>query len=197
MDLANGLMGVPPGKLATIVTYLEMTSRPRAAVLPSGDWTIECREHPSLSWYRDLYRRIGQDWLWFTRLIMTDEQLEPLIRRQGTKIYSLDFEGSSEGLLELSFDNGSCELVFFGVTEKVRPLKAARHLMAYAMDIAWSTPIKKLSVHTCTMDHPNALPFYIRSGFRPVQRQVEVMDDPRIDGLAPRQSATHIPVITG
>jgi GNAT superfamily N-acetyltransferase len=197
MRLANGLTNVPAGKLATVVTYLEMTSRPRDADLPSGNWTIERREHPSPSWYRDLYRRIGQDWLWFTRLTMADEQLEPLIHRPGVEIYYLNFEGNAEGLLELQFENNSCELVFFGVTEKVRPMKAARHLMDFAMDVVWSKPIQKLLVHTCTMDHPNALPFYIRSGFRPIQRRVEVMDDPRIDGLVPKQSAPHIPIITG
>jgi hypothetical protein len=52
-------------------------------------------------------------------------------------------------------------------------------------------------VHTCTLDHPAALAFYIRSGFHPYRRAVEVADDPRLLGLAPRDSASWLPLIEG
>jgi hypothetical protein len=44
-------------------------------------------------------------------------------------------------------------------------------------------------------DHPAALAFYQRSGFRPFRRQIEVADDPRLDGTMPRDAARHVPVI--
>jgi hypothetical protein len=50
-------------------------------------------------------------------------------------------------------------------------------------------------VHTCTLDHPGAPAFYVRSGFTPFRRQVEVADDPRLVGKADPASAAHIPVI--
>ena len=50
-------------------------------------------------------------------------------------------------------------------------------------------------LHTCTFDHPAALAFYQRSGFRPFRRQVEVVNDPRLDGTVPRDVARHVPVI--
>jgi hypothetical protein len=50
-------------------------------------------------------------------------------------------------------------------------------------------------VHTCTLDHPGAPAFYMRSGFTPFRRQVEVADDPRLVGKADPASAAHIPVI--
>jgi hypothetical protein len=50
-------------------------------------------------------------------------------------------------------------------------------------------------VHTCTFDHPAALPFHQRSGFHPFRGQIEIADDPRIDGTAPRNVASHVPII--
>jgi hypothetical protein len=50
-------------------------------------------------------------------------------------------------------------------------------------------------VHTCTFDHPSAVAFYQRSGFHPFRRQIEITDDPRLDGTAPRTAARHVPII--
>jgi len=59
----------------------------------------------------------------------------------------------------------------------------------------WARPIGRFWVHTCTLDHPNALAFYIRSGFEPIERQVEIAEDPRIAGILPREVAPQIPLI--
>jgi GNAT superfamily N-acetyltransferase len=83
----------------------------------------------------------------------------------------------------------------FGVTEKLVGTGAGRWLMQHAQMHAWSRPIERLWLHTCTFDHPAALPFYQRAGFRAFRRQVEVEDDPRLDGTAPRNVAMHVPVI--
>ena len=88
-----------------------------------------------------------------------------------------------------------CELVFFGVTAKLIGSGAGRWLMNRALELAWSRPVTRVWVHTCTFDHPAALAFYQRSGFRAFRRQVEVADDPRLDGTAPRDVARHVPVI--
>jgi hypothetical protein len=50
-------------------------------------------------------------------------------------------------------------------------------------------------VHTCTLDSPDALPFYIRSGFVPFARQVEVYADPRVAGVLPREAAPQVPLL--
>jgi GNAT superfamily N-acetyltransferase len=67
--------------------------------------------------------------------------------------------------------------------------------MRHALTLAWSRPIKRLWLHTCSFDHPAALPFYQRAGFHPFRRQIEIADDPRLDGSAPRGVAKHVPVI--
>src|SRR5216683_3124965 len=195
VTLLDGLVDVPTGKLATIVTSLEMAARPSDRPTPSSVWSVERKVLPDLHWYRDLYRRIGQEWLWSSRLLLSDRELSDVLHDKGTEVYALNFEGCAEGLVELHHEGDTCELVFFGVTEKVRKARAGKWLMAHAIDIAWSKPIRRFWLHTCTLDHPNALPFYMRSGFTPFRRQVEVMDDPRLAGIVPRHSAPHIPMI--
>jgi GNAT superfamily N-acetyltransferase len=72
---------------------------------------------------------------------------------------------------------------------------AARWLMNRALERAWSRPVTRFWVHTCTFDHPAAVAFYQRSGFRAFRRQIEIVDDPRLNGIAPRSVARHVPVI--
>ena len=112
------------------------------------------------------------------------------------EVYALVQDGRDEGLLELDFrEAGQCELAFFGVTAKLIGSGAGRWLMNRALELAWSRPVARFWVHTCTLDHPSAVAFYQRSGFRPFRRQIEIEDDPRLDGTLPRSVARHVPII--
>ncbi len=195
MQLPNGYSDVPDGKLAAVVTHLEMTARP-AGVGRDGPWVLRREPAPGLDWYRELHRRVGQDWLWFSRQQLDDAALAAIVRSPLVEVYALAHERHDEGLLELDFRKpGECEMVFFGVTEKLFGQGAGRWLMGEALERAWSHPIKRLWLHTCTLDHPAALAFYQRAGFRPFRRQVEVADDPRLTGAVPRTAASHVPII--
>ena len=196
MILPDGYSDIPAGKIAAIVTHLEMTELPALPSDPQGAWTLRRVETPDLDWYRDLYRRVGEEWLWFSRMRMPDAELSAIVQSPLVEVYALEHEGRDEGLLELDFRQaGQCELAFFGVTEKLIGSGAGRWLMNRTLELAWSRPVGRVWVHTCTLDHPAALAFYQRSGFRAFRRQIEVADDPRLDGSAPRDVARHVPVI--
>lgn len=196
MLLPDGYSDIPPGKIAAVVTHLEMRERPAALPDPPGAWALRRVEAPGLDWYRDHYRRIGEEWLWSSRLAMSDVELAAIIHSPRVEVHALVHDGRDEGLLELDFREPSqCELVFFGVTAKLIGSSAGRFLMNRALERAWSQPISRLWVHTCTLDHPNALAFYQRAGFRPFRRQVEISDDPRLDGTLPRDVARHVPIV--
>jgi GNAT superfamily N-acetyltransferase len=127
---------------------------------------------------------------------MSDAEVAAIIRAPEVEFHALVQDGRDEGLLELDFrQSGECELVFFGVTESLIGTGAGRWLMNRALERAWSGPVNRVWVHTCTFDHPAALSFYQRAGFRPFRRQIEIADDPRLDGTAPRHVARHVPVI--
>jgi GNAT superfamily N-acetyltransferase len=198
MLLPDGYHDVPTGSLAAVVTYLEMTTaapaRPERAAAP---WTLRPVAPPALDWYRDLYRRVGADWLWSSRLSLTDAELSATLGAAGIVVHALTVDGRDEGLLELDFRvPGECEVAFFGVTPALVGQGAGRWLMNRAVALAWAQPIGRLWLHTCTLDAPEALPFYLRSGFVPYARKVEVYDDPRLAGVLPVTAAPQVPMIT-
>src|SRR5258708_1455034 len=135
MILPDGYSDVPAGKIAAVVTHLEMTERPALRGDPAGAWTLRGVPSPDLDWFRDLYRRIGEEWLWFSRLQMADAELAAIVRSPMVDVHALVHEGSDEGLLELDFrDAGHCELAFFGVTADLIGTGAGRWLMNRALE---------------------------------------------------------------
>ncbi len=196
--LGNGFHDIPSGKVATIVTYLEMRTSPASVPRPMPEG-VELRRvmQPDTAWYRDLYFRVGGfDWLWFSRLQMTDAQLQAILDDQNVHVFAVEKDGVAEGLLELDFrDQGSCELAFLGLTKALIGKGVGGALMSFALDTAWRAPIDLLHIHTCTLDSPQALGFYRKCGFKPVRQQVEIVDDPRLNGVLPRDAGKHIPII--
>ena len=196
MILPDGYSDVRAGKIAAVVTHLEMTERPALPRDPAGTWSLRRVEAPELNWFRDLYRRVGEEWLWLSRLQMSDADLAAIVQSPLVEVHALVHDGRDEGLLELDFrERGQCELAFFGVTAELIGSGAGRWLMNRALELAWSRPVRRVWVHTCTFDHPAALAFYQRSGFRAFRRQIEIADDPRLDGTAPLSAARHVPII--
>jgi hypothetical protein len=198
MTLSDGYSDVPAGKIVAVVTHLEMRERaPLRPGHPPAGALIRHVARPETGWYRDLFARIGAlPWLWFSRLALDEPALAAIVRDPAVEIHALAIEGRDEGLVELDFRvRGACELAFFGVAPDRIGQGAGRALMNVAIERAWSRPISRFHVHTCTLDHPAALAFYVRSGFRPVRRQVEVADDPRLTGLLPATAAAHVPIL--
>lgn len=196
MSLANGYHAVPPGKLANIQTSLEMRDKPPLRSSPQGGWRLERLSQPDLTRYRTLVHRVGDDYLWGTRLSMSDAELESFLRDSRVEAYILTTPDGDEGILELDFRvDGECEISLFGVAAPLVHSGAGRWLMNHAIEIAWSHPIARLWLHTCTLDHPNALAFYQRSGFRIFKRDVEVYDDPRVHGTTRKDAAPHVPIL--
>lgn len=194
--LTAGFHPVPQGMLATVVTYLEMTVRPalRPETVENG-WQLE-RMDADPAAYRALYRAVGIDWLWFSRLAMDDAALAAEIAPSGVEIYRLSDGKGGLGLLELDFRReGECELLFFGLSQSLIGGPAGRFLMNRAIEKAFAHPIRRFWLHTCTLDHPKAIAFYTRSGFTAYKREVEIAPDPRLDGSAPPDVAPHIPLL--
>ncbi|MEM9707886.1 MAG: GNAT family N-acetyltransferase [Pseudomonadota bacterium] len=179
-----------------VVTWLDMSERPplSPAPAPEGSQVVHW-ERPELEAYRALIRKIGADWLWFGRLTLSDGELARQIRGKGVEIHRLMKGDDAIGIAELKFRPGKCELSFFGVTAEYIGTTAGRHLMEAAIARAWSEPISRFFLQTCTLDSPKALEFYRRSGFVAYDRAVEVKPDPRLRGILPREAARHIPVI--
>jgi GNAT superfamily N-acetyltransferase len=198
MTLPDGYSDVPSGKLAAVVTSLEMLEKPLPRPDPPAEagFGLKRIERPDLVWFRALFRRVGEHYLWFSRLRMSDEKLSAELNDPAMETYALTRDGADLGLLQLDFRQpDEAELGFFGVADELVGTGAGRWLMNRALERAWSQPIGRFWVHTCTLDHPAALSFYVRSGFTPFRRQIEVADDPRLLGFLPRSAAPQIPIL--
>ena len=199
MTLADGYTDIAAGKIASVVTYLEMRGRPRpsTAAAPSG-MTFRRVPQPDLDWYRKLYRAVGEEWLWFSRLRMNDAELAGVLHDPRVEIFALSSGGEDRGLLELDCRcMPDIEIASFGLTSDLVGQGAGRYLMACALEVAWAQSPQRIWVHTCTLDSARALSFYIKAGFVPSKRAIEVSDDPRITGEIPKNVAKNVPLIGG
>jgi len=194
--IANGIHDVAGGKLTMAYTHLEMCVAPDLPDLPEP---AGLRFRP-LSFepapYRDLFRRVGQDWLWYYRLTLGDAELSAHFADPGVQLFTLRKDGQDEAMLELDFrTKGACELAYFGLTPALIGTGAGRYLMRQATRLAWARPISRMHLYTCNYDSPQAMGFYLRTGFTPFKRTVEVDDDPRLSGILPETAAPHVPIV--
>ena len=187
---------VAEGHLAAVVTFLEMFEAPSEAP-PTSALSLSRIEQPEPDEYRELFRLVGSRWLWFSRLIMKDEDLAAIIQHPQVEFYAvLDEDGSTAGILELDFrEPGQCELAFIGLVPELAGKGHGRWLLSEAVRRAWREGVRRVHVHTCSLDHPAALSAYRRAGFSPYKRAIERFPDPRLARILPTDCAPQIPVV--
>lgn len=190
------LAPVADGDLAAVVTFLENCERPDLVISPSP---LKPRriERPSPNYYRELFRLVGAPWLWFSRLLLDDEALTAIIHDPKVELFVVtDGAGADSGMIELDFQVASeCELAFIGLVPDLAGKGHGRWLLSQALDRAWRGGISRVHVHSCTLDHPAALPAYRRAGFVPFRRAVETFPDPRLVGLLPPDRAPQVALL--
>lgn len=197
LDL-NGQTGIPDGKIAVVITFLEMLEAPEAPLAPArDDVTLERWSTVEVESYRNLFREIGEDWLWFGRLHQEAAALQRLLDEPARENYLPMKNGRPMGTLEIDYANPEePSIAYFGLVPDAIGEGLGRWLMGRAVEMAWARPeTKRLWLHTCTGDSPQALGFYMSCGFRAYKRAIEVADDPRLLGLLPRDKGLHVPPI--
>jgi GNAT superfamily N-acetyltransferase len=186
---------VPDGELAAVVTYLEMRERPDTE-LPRSTLQLRHLASPATEQYRALFRKVGAPWLWFSRLVMADPELEAIIQDPGVQLFEVAAVEAVVGMLELDFrESGQCELAFIGLVPELAGQGHGKWLLGEAVRRAWREGVERVHVHTCSLDHPAALSAYRRSGFTPYKRAIERFPDPRLLGILPKDCAPQVPLL--
>ncbi|HSK40936.1 MAG TPA: GNAT family N-acetyltransferase [Arenibaculum sp.] len=181
----------PPGKLRVVVTYLEMTAPPPQITFPprspTGKLAFLRAEQPTISFYRYLYGTVGGPWHWYERKGMSDAELTAIIHDPAVEIYVLYRGGVPAGFAELDRRSGMVvDLRYFGLVPDFIGLRLGPRLLGWAIDAAFAGGARRLTVNTCSLDHPKALATYQRAGFVPVRQEVKILDDPGIVPASPR-----------
>jgi ribosomal protein S18 acetylase RimI-like enzyme len=146
--------------------------------------------------YRVLFRQVGAEWLWFGRLELTDAALHAVLADPHVAAFAAIDQDGDAGLLEIDFRNpAEAEITYFGLVPRLQGRGFGRTLMAEAFRLVQERQVPSIMLHTCDLDAPGAIAFYQKMGFEPYRRAVEVLSDPRLSGLLPREAAARIPLI--
>jgi GNAT superfamily N-acetyltransferase len=148
-------------------TYLQMFARPERVVPPPGEeLTVVHAKRPTVAYYRFLYDAVGRDYDWTSRKKLPDAELAALLNDPRLEVHVLHVGGVPAGFAELDRRvEGEVELVQFGLTLEFIGRGLGRYFLQWTVEKAWGYGPGRFWLHTCTRDHPAALPNYLKAGF--------------------------------
>jgi GNAT superfamily N-acetyltransferase len=148
-------------------TYLQMLARPERVVPPPMDGlAVVHARRPTVAYYRFLYDAVGRDYDWTSRKKLSDAELAALLGDPRLEVHVLMVDGVPAGLAELDRRTaGEIELVQFGLMAEFIGQGLGRYFLQWTIGKAWSYAPRRFWLHTCTKDHPAALPNYLKAGF--------------------------------
>ena len=115
---------------------------------------------------RFFYLEVGKMWEWTEHQLWTDEQWRDWAEAETLQTWMLLFKGTPAGYFELSTQDRDVELAYFGLLPPFVGKGLGGGLLSAAIENAWGAEIKRVWVHTCSLDHPNALKNYQARGFQ-------------------------------
>ena len=123
---------------------------------------------PNIEINKFFYKNIGKDHQWVDRLIWTDKQWIDYVSNENVKTYILKKDQNLAGFFELIFhkNKNETEIAYFGLFKEYQNKKLGSFLLSSAIKHSFSKNIKRVWVHTCSLDHKHALNNYISRGMR-------------------------------
>lgn len=167
-----------PEPIDVTVTFLEMERPPpHYASLPYNRQVALMRASKlPLHYYRYLIDRVGRKWHWCNALRISDEELAEGLSRPDRDIRVLYLDGVPAGFFDLKPHlPDETELAYFGMMDHATGQGLGRWFLGTAIEAAWSHKPRRVTVQTCTLDHPAALPLYQKLGFSPVGQKKETV----------------------
>ncbi len=147
--------------------YLQMLSpqQLRSKPLPAALSIVEC-EFKQYQLNRFLYQLVGEPWQWTDKLVWTPEQWQVLVNADNHRTWVAYYRGAIAGYYELQMTgDGDVEILYFGLAEAFFGQGFGGPMLSHALQSAWNWPgVKRVWVHTCTLDHPSALSNYQARG---------------------------------
>jgi len=164
---------------ALITTYLHMTHQDqfKPAFLNIPGVSIMTLDNPDVSFYRFLYDSVGDQLQWRDRRLMSVTELLAIITDSNVSIFVLYVEDEPAGYVELEKIGTETEIAYFGLIPGHIGLGLGKHLLSFAIDQAWEGGAERVTVHTCNLDSPAALPNYLKRGFEVYNVQSEPMPE--------------------
>ena len=114
------------------------------------------------------YKNIGQKHKWIDRLVWTENQWIDYVSNKNVKTYVFKFKDDLAGFFELisHSEKKEVEIAYFGLLEEFQNKKLGSYLLSQAIQKSFKGSINRVWVHTCSLDHKNALNNYISRGMK-------------------------------
>jgi GNAT superfamily N-acetyltransferase len=171
----------PDDHVDVAITFLEMTEPPVCPPqTPREDVRVVHARRPTAPYYRFLYETVGDPWLWYERTVLDDDALLALIHHPRIEIHVLQVAGVPAGFCELDRSRREVvDLAYFGLMPEFIGQGLGGWFLRWSVSAAWSSGPRRVTVNTCTLDHPRALELYRSVGFEPLDTTHIRIEDPR------------------
>ena len=150
--------------------YLEITSLDQLKEVkkPSGNYSVNLLNPKDFQLNKFLYKNIGKNYQWIDRLVWTDTKWIDYISDKKLFTYILKDKKEIVGYFELIFNQNrmESEIAYFGILKEYFGKKLGGYLLSESIKICFNKGSKRLWVHTCSLDHKNALNNYLSRGMK-------------------------------
>jgi len=137
-------------------------------VKPNKDCSLNLLEPINFQLNKFFYKNIGKKHKWTDRLVWTEAQWIDYVSNKKIKTYILKYQNDLAGYFELIFhsDEKEVEIAYFGLLEEFQNKKLGSYLLSQAIKKSFNSKVNRVWVHTCSLDHKNALKNYIARGMK-------------------------------
>jgi len=150
--------------------YLEIKSGEnfREVKKPYSKYSVELVNPKDFQLNKFFYKNIGKDCRWVDRLIWTDLNWMDYISNKNLSTYILKEKNEVAGYFELLLNHNSkdTEIVYFGILKEYFGKKLGGYLLSEAIKSSFSMGFPRVWVHTCSLDHKNAIENYLSRGMK-------------------------------
>ena len=150
--------------------YLEIHSiRDLNEVLkPNKDCSLNLLEPINFQLNKFFYKNVGKKHKWTDRLVWTEAQWIEYLSSKKVRTYILKYQNDLAGYFELIFhsDEKEVEIAYFGLLEEFQNKKLGSYLLSQAIKKSFNSKVNRVWVHTCSLDHKNALKNYVARGMK-------------------------------
>ena len=135
---------------------------------PQEEYSLNLLESQNFQLNKFFYKNIGKKHKWIDRLVWTENQWIDYVSSEKVKTYVLKYKEDLAGFFELIFhsEKNEIEIAYFGILEEFQNKKLGSYLLSQAIQKSFQIDINRVWVHTCSLDHKNALNNYIARGMK-------------------------------
>ena len=150
--------------------YLEINSLKdlNEGIKPSEDYSLGLIDPINFQLNKFFYKTIGKNHKWIDRLSWSEEKWINYVSSENVKTYVFKFKNDLVGFFELIIHpvKNETEIAYFGILEEYQNKKLGSYLLSEAIKKAFENKVNRVWVHTCSLDHKNALNNYVSRGMK-------------------------------